>query len=559
MIEVPVLVVGGGPVGLAVACELGLRGTGCILAEQRPGINEHPRANVVASRTMEHFHRWGIADRVARAGLPLDYPVDIVFTTRLARREIFRFSFPSYEDCRSPSAAKLSQLPDLLQSRYFKTSVAQSDLEPVLLDFARSFDAVDVRFGWRLDDFTQDDDGVTARLTQSVTEESLLVRCRYLVACDGGRSEVRARLGVSLDGEADLGQFVGVHFRSPDFMRRHALGRATLYWAMNRESPGVFIAINGRDTFTFQRSVAPGESVSSIRPLAAIQAAFDEPIECEILSVQPWKAHQLVAERLRIGRVFIAGDAAHLFVPTGGFGMNTGIGDAVDLGWKLAAVIDGWGGAALLDSYHAERHPVAVRNTTEAADNYRKIRPAFARAQDAEAPDPLGASARSEIARGIAEGAKHFAATGIHLGYRYESSPVCIPDATPSPPDDPQVYVPTSRPGSRAPHVMLDDGRSILDLFGAGFTLIRTGEGDADHDEALFVNAGRELGIPVSFQALGDAQVARLYERRFVLVRPDGHVAWRGDQPPVDVAALLRRVAGHDEAGATPPNPETAL
>lgn len=542
MTEVPVLISGGGPVGLSLACELGLRGVRCLVLERNPGINAHPRANVVASRTMEHFHRWGIAERVARAGLPLDYPVQVVFSTRIMRREIFRFSFPSYEDCMHPTPALLAELPDLGHSRYFKTSVGQSDLEPVLRDFAAAQPGVTLRFGWQLETFTQDDAGVTAVVSEVATGRRETLRAGYLAACDGGRSEVRARLGIALQGQGVLGQFVGIYFRSTEFMRRQPVGRATLYWSLNAQACGAFIAIDGHEKFTFQRSLWPDESPEDIDPRATIDAAFGAPLQAEILSVQPWKAHQLVAERLREGRVFLLGDAAHLFVPTGGFGMNTGISDAVDLGWKLAAVAQGWGGPGLLASYDAERRPVGVRNTTEAADNYLKMLPAFEAARRTEQPGAEGDAACDLIARGIAAGRKHFHATGIHLGYRYEASPICVPDGTPAPPDHPQVYTPSARPGSRAPHVMLADGRSTLDLVGPGFTLFDLGA--AAESARQFDDAARRLGIPLRVARLNEPPVAQSYERRLVLVRPDGHVAWRGDAAPADAVDILLRVTG---------------
>lgn len=555
MPQVPVLICGGGPVGLSLACELGHRGIGCLVAERNEGINTHPRANVVASRSMEHFHRWGIAQQVVNAGLPLDYPVQVVFTTRIVGREIFRFSFPSYAQCLKPTVQMLQDLPELAQSRYFKASVAQSDLEPVLRDAALATKHAELLFGWKLVEFAQDDDTVTARLVHTATGRSRTVRSAYLVACDGGKSEVRSALGIALRGKSELGQFVGVYFRSKQFMRRHQLGRATLYWAMNAQSPGIFIAIDGHEHFTFQRSLAPGEQPESIDPKAAVDAAFGEPLECEILSVQPWKAHQLVAERLRDRRVFLAGDAAHLFVPTGGFGMNTGIADAVDLGWKLAATLDGWGGPGLLDAYHVERHPVAVRNTTEAADNYLKILPAFQRGRDLEQPGAVGDKACNEVAQGIAAGRKHFAATGIHLGYRYEDSPICIPDGTAPTPDHPQQYIPTTRPGARAPHFALPDGSSTLDWFGDGFTLVVSGNNDVSADVERIAQAARQARLPLHVQRLTDPHATTLYARRLVLVRPDGHVAWRGDSAPdAVIGAVLARAAGWDTA-ALPPTP----
>ncbi len=401
--DVPVLVVGGGPVGLSLAAELGYHGVRCLLVERNPDINHHPRANVVSARSMEHFCRWGIAHDVEDGGLPRDYPVEIVFTTRVAGGEFFRFSFPSIEDAEHPTPELLAEMPELRLSPYFKTSIGQNHLERVIRRHVERLPGVELRFGWRLDAFEDRGDRVTATIVDTASGATETLDVGYLAGCDGGRSTIRRRLGIQLTGRGELGQFVSIHFRSEAFGRRHASGRATLYWALNGDSNGCFIAIDGKDHFTFQRELGDHEDAASIDAQAAIDQAFGEALPCEILSVQPWTAQQLVAETYQRGRVFLAGDAAHLFVPTGGFGMNTGIGDAIDLGWKLAATVDGWGGPALLRSYTAERRPIGVRNTIEAADNYEKIKPAFALGKDAE----FGRPGRRSRARNACRRARH--------------------------------------------------------------------------------------------------------------------------------------------------------
>ena len=544
--HVPVLVIGGGPVGLAAACELGWRGVPCRLIEQNPATNRHPRANVVGARTMEHLRRWGIADRAVAVALHGDYPIEYIFATRVCGGEFFRFSFPTFNRALDPTEEVLREFPSVAQSPYFKTSIGQNYFEPVLLDFAGELPDVDVRFGWRLAGFEPKEDGVAATVEHAETGVRERLNADYLVACDGGRSLVRRKLEIELEGQGQLGQFLGIYFRAPDFHRLHDSGPSSLHWAMNADSSGCFIAIDGKEHFTFQLALRPGQNASDIDPQAAISTAFGRPLDCEIVSVQPWTAHQLVAESYGAGRIFLAGDAAHLFVPTGGFGMNTGISDAVDIGWKLAALYRGWGGPGLLASYEAERRPIGIRNSVEAADNYTEILPALRLGREAEEPGEEGRNIRREVAERLEAGRKHFAAAGIHLGYRYEASPICISDGTPATEDDPQYFRPTSRPGSRAPHAWLSPGRSTLDLFGRGFVLLNF-DPDAGACAAM-AEAAAGADIPFRIETIADAGIADLYETPYVLVRPDGHVAWRGDTMPADLAHILATVTGNATA-----------
>ncbi|MCY1238364.1 3-(3-hydroxy-phenyl)propionate/3-hydroxycinnamic acid hydroxylase [compost metagenome] len=264
-------------------------------------------------------------------------------------------------------------------------------------------------------------------------------------------------------------------------------------------------------------------------------------MEIEVIRAQPWSGHRVVAQRYREGRVFLLGDAAHLRWPKGGFGANTGVGDAVDLGWKLSAVLNGWGGSGLLDSYEAERRPIAVRNVNEAANN---------RVLDGRiAADGLldDASEQGEAARREAENRIHalrlreFSTQGVQLGYRYRQSPLCVSDGSLEPPDDHMVYQPSTWPGSRAPHAWLEDGRSTLDLFGRSFVLLRF---DGSAQATPFQAAAEQRGVPFCEVPLASSSIASLYERRYVLVRPDGHVAWRGDELPVDALVVIDRVRG---------------
>ncbi len=537
--EVPVLIAGGGPAGMSLAAELGWRGIPCLIVEERTGPVDHPRATLLGARSMEHYRRWGLAQDVIAASLPLDYPIDVIFTTRLCGFEIFRFSLTSMGEFMSYAPELCQRLPDARWSPYYKTQIGQQALEPVIAAFARSFDHVDVRYGWRFESFEHDADGVTAVIRDVASDREERVRAQYLVGCEGARSIARQHLGIRYTGRGAIRANVSFFFRAAGFLETHALGRGTLYWTFAPGCFGVFTAIDGRELWNYQHYfLDPDESPDSVDPRRAIFEAMGREFPLEILHVTHWSHHQSVAERYRMGRVFLAGDAAHLFCPTGGFGMNTGIGDAVDLGWKLAAVLDGWGGAQLLDSYELERRPIAVRNTLEAAGNADRM-DALMRATtpEIEAQGSAGEPLRRELGLRFEPSRKQFSATGIHLGYRYEDSPIVVRDGTPAPKDDPQVYEPSTWPGVRAPHAWLAPGVSTLDWFGRGFTLVLSGR-DAD-DESGFLGEARRLRIPLQVVRSELPEICALYQRKRVLVRPDGHVAWRGDSAQGDVRGIL--------------------
>jgi 2-polyprenyl-6-methoxyphenol hydroxylase-like FAD-dependent oxidoreductase len=552
MIQVPVLIAGGGPVGLALAADLGWRNTGCLLVEKHDGVNDHPRATLLGARSMEYYRRWGIAEKVIAAGLPLDYPIHIIFATTLCGHELHRAKFTSMGEFMSYRPGLEEIVPDAKYSPYFKTQIGQQALEPVVREFAASQPGVDLRYGWQLTGFEQDADGVTATITERKSGETQQVRAKYLVGCDGGKSVVRSSLGINYFGRGAMRPNVSFFFRSASFVKTHALGRGTLYFLFNPNSFGVFTAINGHDLWNYQHYfLDPERATRDIDPKAAIFEAMGKPFDFELLKTTHWHHHQSVAERYREGRVFLAGDSAHLFCPTGGVGMNTGIGDAINLGWKLDAVLAGWAPPSLLDSYEIERQPVAVRNSTEAAANADRIDATMhATPANVAAEDEAGEVARGTLTESLRRLSRQFNASGLQLGHRYDTSPLCIQDGSPAPPDNPNVYVPVARPGSRAPHLWLEDGRSTLDLFsGHGFTLLRLG---ADAPDATpLLSMARACGMPLSVQAVTQADVQQLYAARLVLVRPDGYVAWRADIFPEGdsaLATLLATVCG--EAGS---------
>ncbi len=538
-----VLVVGAGPVGMALAIELARREVDCLVVDRADGNNQHPRANVVSPRSMEHFRRWGIAEAVLDAGLPRDYPTNVIFTTRLLRREIARFSFPSSNQARHADVQTLAQWPEIAWSPYFKSAVGQNHLEPVLRAHLRSQPTARLQLQTELLDLTQSGAGVAARL-RAADGTLVDVEADYAVGCDGARSRVRSLLEIGMQGKSSLGQNVGVYIRAPGLVERFGGGGAILYWTLAPTCMGVFIAIDGREEWVLQRHLHEHERLEDFDAAKAVRESLGADFPFEIITVQPWVPRQLVADRYRSGRVFLAGDAAHLLSPTGGFGMNTGIGDAVDLGWKLGAALAGRGGERLLDSYETERRPIAWRNAVEATDNRDHIQSSGKPPAAVEDDGAEGEAIRAALADKIRGQRKHFAAVGIHLGYRYEGSPLVVPDGTPAPPDDPMRYDPVARPGSRAPHLWLAPGESILDRFGPEWSWLRFDAGDAD--DVHLSGAARLLNLPLTVVDIDSVAARALYAARRVLIRPDGHVAWRGDVVPTDPRALLRTVSGQD-------------
>jgi 2-polyprenyl-6-methoxyphenol hydroxylase-like FAD-dependent oxidoreductase len=440
--------------------------------------------------------------------------------------------------------ARNAQTPEP-HSPYRLQACSQIWFDPILQDFARSLASVALRYRVRLDAFEQSADVVTATVSDLETGTRERIEAQYLVACDGANSMIRRELGIGLSGQGLLGHPVHMFFRARDLLATCGKSPATFFHPIGPEglwgNIRVIDPVNGMWRIMVDNlgEVADPDDVDCN---GILERALGRAYPVEWLGVSIWKRRSVVADSYGRGRVFLAGDAVHQLSPTGALGMNTGIGDAVDLGWKLAAVLHGWGGDALLDSYDSERRPVGHRNVAMAAGFYLNNE-AFGRgcaaleddsAAGAEARRTLGAALERDVGR-------EFRTIGLQLGYRYEDSPICVADGTPAPPDDPERYFPTARPGSRAPHVWLGNGRSTLDHYGRGFALLRFA-GSPPSDDIGRAAAG--CGVPLTVVDVEAPEAAALYERRLVLVRPDGHVAWRADAVPPDVPALIDRVRG---------------
>jgi 2-polyprenyl-6-methoxyphenol hydroxylase-like FAD-dependent oxidoreductase len=526
---IAVLIAGGGPVGLALAIELGRLGIRCTLVERRDGTVSVPKMSSVSIRSMEFNRRWGIADKVKGAGWPLTHPNDMVYCTSMVGHELARTKIPSYVDTHQPFTPEPY------------CACAQIFYDPILLAKARSLPAVTVRHFTTLTSFEQDEDGVRATVADTKTGATETLTARYLVGCDGAGGTVPNALNLGWEGQGIVAHSVNVYFRCPDMAKVHNKGWARFYRFTDAGGTwGEIIGIDGKERWRL--SVL--HKVEKFDGDAYMKRLLGTDIPYEILSVLDWERRERVADHYRDGRVFIAGDAAHQNSPTGGLGMHTGLGDAVDLAWKLAAVVQGWGGDDLLDSYQIERKPVALDNVKVSTAEFTLLAAMPTGPEIAEA-SPAGETLRRAFAEAYrASGmvrSKLFT-DNLKLGYCYEPSPICVADGSTRPPVETPDFVAVARPGTRAPHAWIGPGRSTLDLFGNGFVLLRLG---ADPPEARgLAAAAAERGVPFTIVDLADPDIAALYERRLVLVRPDGHVAWRDDKAPADALWLIDKVRG---------------
>jgi 2-polyprenyl-6-methoxyphenol hydroxylase-like FAD-dependent oxidoreductase len=546
--DAEVIIAGGGPAGLMLANELGRRGIATLLLCDRPSTTTFPQANATQARTMEHYRRLGFVDDVRAVGLPSDYPTDVAYFTRITQHEVARFALPAAREARD----LIKTLSGSWSAAELPHRGSQLYVERVLRREAEKLPSVSLRFGWRVERFDEEADGVAVEATR--IEDGTVQRFggAYLVGCDGARSVVRKQLGFHYRGEAGVardymgGRMLSIWFRAPALYELIPSPRAWQYWAVNRTQRGLVVAIDGREEFVFMFQLPPGMDEATITDEWAC-AALDESLgaHCPLTMIGrlPWTAGlALVAEKFQSGRVFLAGDAVHLFTPTGGLGYNTAIEDAVNLGWKLAAAIKGWSGANLLDSYERERLPVAERNTGFAR-YYANSIGNFTAAPEIEDETAAGEAARQEagvyLNRHVRE---EFNIPGITFGARYDGSPIIAGDGKAPPPDRANEYIPSAVPGGRAPHVWLSDGRSLYDTLGFEFTLLRLGP--KPPDASAFARAAEARGLPLAVVDRPEAELRALYEADLALIRPDQIVAWRGDRVPEDVDKLLAQVTG---------------
>jgi 2-polyprenyl-6-methoxyphenol hydroxylase-like FAD-dependent oxidoreductase len=544
-----VLIVGGGPCGLMLANEFGRRGVSAILVDEKPGTAFNPQANATQARSMEHYRRLGFADEIRREGLPADYPTDVAYFTRYTGYELARFQLPSS----SRAGELVKSMSGSWSAAELPHRVSQKYVEAVLRRHAERIPEVKLNYSHRLIGYVESDDGVVADVECLDDHSRFQVRADFLVGADGPRSQVRQSLGIVYGGETGTqrdfmgGRMLAVYLRSPGFYASIPHAKAWMYNCFNGDRRAFMASVNGRDEFAFHTQLRPDENESAItidEAKAAFQRACGAPIDCEVLSFLTWTAgHALVANAMQRGRVFLGGDAAHLFTPTGGLGYNTAIEDAVNLGWKLASVVKGVSPAGLLDSYEVERRPVALRNT-DYARRFADSLGLFAPAPEIEDATEAGDEARRIAGVYLEQHARaEFNIPGVTFGGRYDGSPIIVSDGSQPPPDAANVYVPSACPGGRAPHAWLDDGVSLYDLFGFEWTLLQFGEVMSAH--ASFAEAIRAIGVEVKLVTLPKS-LRDLYEADLALIRPDQIVAWRGSASQVGmIGGVLARALGH--------------
>lgn len=533
-----VIIVGAGPVGLALAIELGHRCIPCLVVERNARVGHAPRAKTTNVRTREHLRRWGIADEL-RAASPLgvDYPSHVLFVTRLSGFPLARFENAFYcAPGRNPLYSEHAQW------------IPQYSVEEVLRAHAQSLPAVRIRFDCELVSFEQDDRQVHARIRDLARSGFETVHGDFLVGADGARSTVRESIGARMEGAYGLSRNYNIVFRAPGLARAHTHGPAIMYWQVNADTPSFMGPMDrGEKWFFIPTKLPDGVKLTELEAPSLIRRATGIDLPYEVLSSDEWVASRLLADRYRDRRVFLAGDACHLHPPFGGYGMNMGIADGVDLGWKMAALLQGWGGTGLLDSYERERRPIHQYVMDEAVANHAVLGNQLWR-EGIEDAGETGARIRREVGASIQSAKlREFNTLGVLLGCCYEDSPLIASDGSaPSQPDF-LNYVPSARPGCRAPHAWLHDGTSLYDHFGPGFTLLATASAQAtDIDSARQAFAAAR--IPLHVLRPREPAITDLYQARYALIRPDQHVAWRGSEWPAQPAGLLNRIVGRESS-----------
>lgn len=531
--ETFVLIVGGGPVGLTLALDLGKRGVPAILVNEYTETARQPKCNYINTRTMEHFRRLGVADEIRSSGLASDFPRAIAYRTRFCGHELGRIplSFLALKEWPGPE---------------YPLNISQLVVEPILKKHAEEVPGVSIRFGWRMVAMSQEEHGVEATIEDVGTGERRMVRACYAVGADGSRSIVRNVIGTGMSGEDGSavrnfvsGTMLAYFFQSETLLARAGHEPSVMTWIINHDARGYVMSQNGRDRFVAHFQVPADVDWQSLDSSDVLARMLGPGIDYTIISQGPWTGGlALIADKYAQDRVFLAGDAAHLFTPLGGFGLNTGVGDAINLGWKLAAIHDGWGGPGLLESYEAERRPIGERNSRIGVK-------CAARKDHWEIPEDINEDTAEAEAKRKALGAhievddrEEYATIGVQLGERY-LSPIISSDPLETPPPDPwDHYVPSDAAGARAPHFTLPDGRSLYDVLGNGFGLLAFGSADSSPIE----HAAATCGVPMTVVRLPERP--QDYCHDLILVRSDHHIAWSGDCPPASSIDLIDQVRG---------------
>ena len=540
--DTQVIIVGAGPVGLTLAVDLGLRGVRCILLEKKLEPQFLPKMERCNARSMEMFRRIGLADELRAAGLTTDSVMDVYIILTMTRAPLLHLKYPSVDMARE----QIRKITDGSTPLEPYQLISQYTLEPVLKQAAERIPTVTVRYGTELMEFEEDGPSVVATVRSS-DGRSRKIRAAYLVGCDGGSSLVRRQLDIRLRGEANLAKFRQGLYRCDELYDRLPLGEGPgrgRHYLVADEWATFLIMQDSKRHWTLHAAVESDEEMKQ-----RFEQTIGIPVRYEMLYCGEWRQNLLLADRYRAGRVFVAGDAVHLVIPAGGLGMNTGVGDAFDLSWKLAATLEGWGGPELLDSYEIERRQIGERNigaSRYATLGYRKWRSQW-RTEIGD-DTATGRAVRDNLAKvANVEQRKVNEMIGAELGYRYVDSPII--DNIPGGPQHLfRNYRPTSWPGARLPHVWLEDGTPIQDRIpNAAYTLLCL---NGQHETAALERAFRARSVPFGVLHVASEAARAIYERDLILLRPDMHVVWRGNNPPGNPAELASLATGHGRASS---------
>jgi len=542
--SIPVVIVGGGPVGMNLALHLANLGVRCLIADTQTSSRWHPRGSTHNSRTMEHYRRLGLSQAIRTLGFPKDHPTDVGYFTTLAGPEIARLPLPS--ETEKMARVKNARPTDQVVEPIYRCN--QMYVERFLFGQVSSNPGIDCKFGWDCVDWEDLGDTVRVDLAEVATGRTITVECQYLVGCDGARGIVRRKLGIKYDGRPFReqsyagGLTASTFIRAPDFYKSAIRKLCWQYSIINHRVRSNVVTLDGKEHFVFSTRLKPLEGETEKDAiLRQLELSIGADIRTEYISHFLWTAGQaLVADSYGQGRVVMAGDAVHLFTPQGGFGMNTGVDDAANLAWKLAALVEGWGGPQLLKSYEIERRPIAIRNTGAAQATAHQVGDIPIGEHMLEQSEQ-GERERAKAGQALSQLTEEFASIGIQLGARYDNSSIVAGDGR-APPDRFYEYVPSASPGGRAPHCWLPGSISLFDLFGKGFTLLSFRH--REREAAAMSAAAADRRIPLTVLPVASDDARGLYESDFALIRPDQHVAWRGDQIPADCGKLLMTVSG---------------
>lgn len=542
-IQTDVTIVGAGPVGLTLAIDLAQRDIQVTMIETRHrGEPPNVKCNHVSARSMEIFRRLGLVKQLRDAGLPEDYPNDVAYRTTFTGTELSRIPIP----CRKDRYIQKEGPDTWWPTPEPPHRINQIFLEPIIFEFAAAQKNIRIINRSQVLDCIQDDDGTTCFANNLDTNEAFTIRSKFLIGCDGGRSLIRKKIGASLSGTDVVSRVQSTYIKAPNLIKLQQHERAWATFSINPRRTGNVYAIDGKETWlvhNYLRDIeADFESVDrdwAIRQILGV----DEKFEYEILSKEDWFGRRLVADKFREKRIFICGDAAHLWVPMAGYGMNAGIADAMNLSWTLAAYLNGWAGEGILDSYQKERQPI-----TEQVSNFAMNHEfALAKERKSVSPNiedlsPEGENARVETGRALYDlNVKQYCCAGLNFGYFYDKSNIIQYDGENHPSYTINTFTSSTVPGCRLPHFWLENHESIYDKLGPEFSLLQFGD---DAPGKSMVDAAKELNIPLKLIQLGNNYKNDIYKENLILVRPDFHIAWRGNESPKDSFELLKLATG---------------